>query len=559
LLLWGCEGNEPPKPGKELRSIHLPSPLAESPEHGGPLPSDHLTHHALLERLSEMASAKGVSGIFLQIGEMGGAWGRVADLRDALSTVRKAGKPVHCHFETTDNLGYSLLAQSCDRISITPAGMLDLVGVSAEAVYARELLQTLGLRADAVQIGRFKGAADPFTRDDMPPEVQQTMNALLDDLQAAVISAVAHGRSLPAARVQALIDQGPFTAEQARSAGLVDDVSFDDAARAQAKAAAKADRVVIEQLQPEHESIGLWKLLRTLTGGSERHKTSGKRLVLAYLDGTIMRGSAGSFRSAHAESFVRGMHELADDAGVRAVVLRIDSPGGSAMASDLMWHAVRRLAKRKPVIVSIGDLCASGGYYVASAGTEIVAQDQSLVGSIGVVGGKIVAEDLARRLGVHIERLTRGKHAGWTSAARGWSPEERTAFDHALRDGYELFLRRIAEGRGMKIDEIEPLAEGRLMSARRAREGKLVDHEGGLSTAIALARKRGSLADDAPIQIWPERPNLLQALSEITGGAEARSAVLDGLSVPQRTGIIELLLSGDDMPAAVLPYVLSLH
>jgi protease-4 len=480
----------------------------------------------------------------------------VADLRDALLALKKTGKSIHCHFETTDNLGYSLLAQTCDRISITPAGMLDLVGVSVETFYAHQLLQMLGLGADVIQIGRFKGAADPFTRDDMPDEVRQTMNALLDDLEATLVAAIARGRSLQPQQVQALIDKGPFTADDALRAGLVDEVAFDDGARAKAKAAAKAERVVEEALHPSRESPGLWEIVRALTSGSEAHKVSGKRIVLAYLDGTIMRGSPGSLRSGHAEAFVRRMRELGDDADVRAVVLRIDSPGGSAMASDLMWHAVRRVAKRKPVIVSIGDVCASGGYYVASAGSEILAQDQSLVGSIGIVGGKLVAQDLAQRVGIHVQRLSRGKRAGWSSAAHAWDADERGAFEHALRDGYDRFVSRIAEGRGMKPEQIEPLAQGRLMSARRAREGKLIDREGGLDAAIALARKRSNLPNEAPIQVWPERPTLFQALSEMAGGAEGRSALLRLMDVTERIGIVETLLSGDDMPATVLPFVL---
>jgi protease-4 len=565
-LLAGCQGNPSRKqgheaghePGRELRCVRLEQPSPESPEHGV-LDSDRLTHRTLLQKLYALAKADDASGLLLQIGEMGGAWGRVADLRDALASIRKARKPVHCHFEVTDNLGYSLLASSCDRISITPAGMLELVGVSAEAIYAHQLLENLGLDADVVQVGKFKGAADPFTRDDMPPEVQQTMNALLDDLQSTLVTSIAKGRGLSPAATQALIDRGPFTSGDALGAKLVDAVEFDDAARATAKVAAKAERVVDEELQPAHESLDLGDLLRALKGEGEKHAPPGKRLVLAYLDGTIMRGSKGSFRSAHAEAFVKRMRQLADDADVRAVVLRIDSPGGSAMASDLMWQAVRRVVKRKPVIVSIGDLCASGGYYVASAGTEILAQDDSLIGSIGIVGGKVVAERLAERVGVHVQRLSRGKHAGWTSATRRFTNEERASFDHALHDGYDRFIARIAEGRNLPASVIEPLAEGRIMSARRARAGRLIDGQGGLAAAIAVARKRGGLSADAPVQVWPPKPSLLQSLSAFSGGSAARYALLEQLGAAERVGIVETLLAGDDLPAAVLPFVLSLH
>ncbi|MFI5307686.1 MAG: S49 family peptidase [Polyangiales bacterium] len=555
LLLAACRSKPPPRPGSEVRVLQLESLPPELGERGL-LGVSRPSHRGVLERLYSIAKEKEVGGLLLQIGGLGGAWARVAELREALAVVRKAHKPVHCHFETTDNAGYSLLASSCDRISIAPAGMLELVGVSAEAFYAHKLLQNLGLDADVIQVGDYKGAADPLTRDDMPQEVRQTMNALLDDLQATLIAAVSQ-RGFKASDAQALIDRGPFTSDDARRERLVDAVEFGDAARSAAKAAVKADTLTDERLEPERAAVGVFDLIRALFGSAEKSHPSGPRLALAYLEGTIVRGGASSLRGGQAEAFVRGMHELRDDQDVRAVVLRIDSPGGSALAADLMWHAIRELAGRKPVIVSIGDLCASGGYYVASAGTEIMADDDSIVGSIGIVGGKLVVRDLADRVGLHLEPLVRGKHAGWSNSARPFTPEERENFSRALHQGYARFIDRIAEGRGMRPSEIEPLAEGRLMSARRARAGRLIDAQGGLVAAIAEARKRGKLETSAPIQIWPEKPGLLQALAAATSGADAESALLRHFAHTERTGMLELLLSGDETEAAVLPFALS--
>ena len=286
-------------------------------------------------------------------------------------------------------------------------------------------------------------------------------------------------------------------------------------------------------------------------------------MVVAYLDGTIMRGAPGSTRSAQAEAFVAAMRRFADEPDVKAVVLRIDSPGGSALASDLMWHAVRRLQKRKPVIVSLGDIAASGGYYVASAGSEIIAQDQSLVGSIGVVGGKIVVSELADRLGVNVEHLTRAKHADWDTPFKAWSPDQRRVFEAALHETYERFLARVAEGRGKPRAAIEAMAQGRLMPARRAREGGLIDRAGGFETALARARERAKLGADVPIEIWPREPSFLEALSQLTSGqteSRARSAVVEALGPRVSGGMVELLLSGEGLrAAAVLPYALELR
>jgi protease IV len=568
LLLASCHQDRDssvPKP-RELRTIRLEQAPPESPDRAL-LPANQLNHAGLIGRIAELATNPDVGGLLVQVSELGGSWGRTGDLRDALSDFRKRGKPVHCHVETTDNLGYALLASSCDHISMTPSGLLNLVGVSIDAVYARKLLGNLGLSADMIQAGRFKGAADPLTRDDMPPEVRQTLGAVVDDLQASLVDAVATGRKITPARVQALIDRGPFTAEDARAEGLLDSVFFDDAARATAKAAAKAEKVVEEVPAKTHEPSGLLEWLSALWRQRGEDAPSGPRLGMLYLDGTILRGSPASIRSGHAEAFVRAAREFADQPDIRAIVLRINSPGGSALASDLMWHAVRRAAKRKPVIVSIGDVCASGGYYVASAATEIMAQDDSLIGSIGVVGGKVVMQDLAQRAGLTVVALTRGKHAGWASPVRTWSPTERSALERSLESTYDRFISRISEGRGLKAAQIEPYAEGRIMTSRRAREGKLVDRAGGLQAAIARARERGKLPNTAPTQIWPAKPTFLETLEEFTAGSEASGEARLGsaaVALIEQTahatpGILETLLAGEAMEATVLPYVLSLR
>lgn len=570
LLGWafGCGGDSQPQrpPGKELRTVRLERALPESPDRAL-LPGSEISHADLLARITGMATDPQVTGVLLQIAEFGGAWARAADLGDALQELRKAHKQVHCHVETTDNAGYALLARSCDRITMTPGGTLNLVGVAIDAVYARKLLQNVGVSAELIQAGRFKGAADPLTRDDMPAEVRQTMSAILDDLQGGLVGAISAGRKLDEAKVRALIDRGPFSAQDAKELGLVDDVVFDDAARAVAKQAVSAVNVTEDFPPKPHQPKGLFDVIGTLLSSRSDEKPSGPRLGLLYLEGTIMRGTTTSIRSSHAEAFVRAMREFADTRDIQAIVLRIDSPGGSALASDLMWHAVRRAAKRKPVIVSIGDLCASGGYYVASAGTEIVAQDDSLVGSIGVVGGKIVAQELADRVGVRVEHLGRGKHAGWTSATRTWSSDERASMERLLNATYDQFIGRIAEGRNLQPAQIQPYAEGRLMTARRAREGHLVDQVGGLRSALMTALDRGKLPRSAPVQVWPERPSLFQALSDLTDGSqsEARSAgaaphaLLRALLADTQPGIIETLLSGEQGPATVLPYLLTFH
>ncbi|MGD8858402.1 MAG: S49 family peptidase [Myxococcales bacterium] len=561
LAIAGC-GAPPQQPkGPRAIEIRLPGPLTESPE-ASLFAATATTHHRLLERLHDIAQDDELRGLLLHVPEMGDAFARAADLRNALEAVREAGKPVHCYFESTDNLGYALMAAGCERISATPSGLLNLVGLAAEALYVKELLDRVGVRAELMQVGRFKGAADTFTRTEMPPEVRQTLDAMLDDLHGSLLSAIAEGRDLSNAQVQSLVDDGPYTTPLARQAGLIDDVGFDDEAREHLREAADVKHVEHEALGGEKKEVGLSDLLKALSGGEKDAKPSGRRLVVANLEGTIMRGDERSLQSAHAVPFVEALRGMADDDDVRALVLRINSPGGSATASDLMWHAVRRVAARKPVIVSVGDMAASGGYWVASAGTRILADESSLIGSIGVVGGKIVIEDLGQRVGLRSTRLSRGERAGWMSSLHGFDAGEREAFRRSLEYTYRLFLRRISQGRGMDRAAIEPLAEGRLMTARRALEGGLVDRLGGLREAIALAREEAELPDDVEVQVWPPQHTFLQQIARLASGADARSLALQqlrGAAAADPRGLVEALVAGRDTHIAALPYQLSIH
>ena len=244
------------------------------------------SHRELLDELDNVVKQPLIKGVFLRLSSLGGAWGRAAELRAALARVREAKKPVHCHFDMLDNAGYALLASSCDRLSIGPAGLLALTGVQAETIYAKDLLDLVGLRAELLQVGRFKGAADALTRSSMPDDVREVMNALVDDLQEALTSAVVKGRKLDAQAVQGAIDSGPHASDSALAKGLVDAVAFDDEARARAKEAANAERVVQPLRSEDREQMDVSELLKLVLGGKPE-KMTGQRVFLAYLTGTI--------------------------------------------------------------------------------------------------------------------------------------------------------------------------------------------------------------------------------------------------------------------------------
>ena len=505
----------------------------------------------VLDRLDTTAERESARGLFLRIGPMGGAWGRIEDLRLALAKVRDAGKPVHCHFATADNASFALMAAGCDRISMTPAGDLNLVGLAAQLIYARSLLDNAGMVAELRHVGRYKGAADALTEDQMPATTRESMGALLDDLQADLVKAIADGRNLGRDRVQGLIDSGPLDARDALAGTLIDDIAFDDEAREHARRAADVERVERIGLGGENEPIGLAGLLQALGGDAPDAAPEGDRILVARLTGTIVDGGSQSGQVAAADPFVAAMRRAANDPNIKAVVLRIDSPGGSASASDRMWHAVRGVARHKPVIASVGDMAASGGYYVAAGATEIFAHDTSILGSIGVVGGKITAGDLAERIGVHAEVIARGAHADWLNPLRPFNESEKAILDRQLQRTYDRFIRRVALGRDMERSRVEAGAEGRVWSGRRARELGLVDRVGGLADAISHARQRVGLDADAPIESWPRQRSMLETLAETMGGGSDAQLSSAAQAVVARLGPAAASLA--DLAAAFLP------
>ena len=554
----GRRGGDAPAP-RVLVEIDLEEPPRESAE-PSLVAASTPTLLEVIQEIDRARSDPNTGGLFLRIGGLEGAWGRSGDLMEALHAVREAGKPVHCHLEMADNLGYALAARVCDRLSMTPAGMIDAVGVAAHVFYARRLLESIGLTAEVMQVGRFKGAGEPFTRDDMSPEMRESLGMLVDDLHAHLLDALVEGRGLTRDEAQAALDAGPYDSGRARRARLIDAIAYDDEARSLAREAARADRIERARFDQDRQPFDLEALVASFAAEREIGEPEGARVELVHVDGTILDGDEPT--GARSRPFVRHMRAIAGDADVRAVVLRIDSPGGSALASDLMWHAVRRVARQKPVIVSLGDTAASGGYYIACAGTEIVAHPTTTLGSIGVVGGKVDASPLLGRIGVHVEELRRGAHAGWTSPARGLSEGEREALQTSMRSTYDRFVRRVAEGRRLERAEVEALAEGRIWSGRRGLSLRLIDRFGGLSTALRLARERAELPPDAPTVVWPRERNLLELVAQSLGGSSQERAEAFVRGVARRFGPYESalgmaeILGGREHVALALPFAL---
>lgn len=539
---------------KEAKSMHLAGSPSEASE-AGFLGMAPVSLYERLEQLRTLAETPDQRGLFLHVDAFHGGYAAQRELARALARVRKAGKPVHCHFEGTDNAGYALLASSCDRITMPPSGLLDVAGVRAQAFFAGELLQSIGVNAELMQVGRFKGAAEALTSSTMPDTTREALTRISSQLQASLVTTLAKGRGLSEARINDAVAAAPLSAHSALSFGLVDAVEYADEAHEHLRKAAQVKRLT--PMDAQHEGPDIGGLLRSLSG-EPQETPDAPYVALLPMTGTISMGS-GPSDSASAQTFVHAMRRMRDDEKAAAIVLRIDSPGGSALASDLMWHAVYEARKVKPVYVSIGNMAASGGYYIASAAQHIMAEETSLVGSIGVVGGKIAIAGLAEKLGVQIETLRAADNAGWSDPTTPLTDSQRAALKKLLESTYDLFIHRVATGRGVSAASLQPMAEGRLHMAQAAVEGGLVDGLGGLFDTLELAREAAKLPRSSRVFVWRPGPaDLAHLLGDTVHapptGLQRLQGVLTG-AVP--FPLVDVFAGGEKV-AASLPFGLRL-
>ncbi len=483
---------------------------------------------SLLDALEVLDAAAGdpqVEGVFLRLAGAPRGWAKTMSLRRAVSRVREAGKPVVAWGE---RLGMEdlFVASAADRLWLPPAGGLQLLGLRAESVFLRGLLEQLGVAADVVRVGGYKSAGEMLVRDALSPEAREQSEALLDDLFEEWLAAVADGRDLTREAVRGLVDRGPYGAAAAVEAGLVDACLYPDELEAELERLAP----VPPDARPGPRRIRVldWPLYASLRGRDPGWRPlvgDLPRLAYVVAQGAIHGGRGLSGIGSDA---LRPLIErIAADPGVRGLVLRISSPGGDGLASDLLWRALRVARRDKPVVVSMGDVAASGGYYVAAAADRVLAEPVTITGSIGVVGGKIRDAGLLEKLGVSTDAVERGARAGLLSPVRALTSDERHALRSEMETLYETFLDRVAEGRGLERAVVEGAAAGRVWSGRRARDLGLVDALGGPLESLREVRRLAGLRDDERvlIDLHPRRPRLsgLSLLRALGGERQLRA------------------------------------
>jgi protease-4 len=464
----------------------------------------------LLERLDDAAADKAVAAVWLRIEDLELGRGKINEIRAAIARIRKAGKPVYAELTTAESGPY-LLAAACDRVFMPSAGVLVLPGVRAEVTFYKGLLDKLGMEFDALQMGKYKGAAEPLIHKQMSPPLRESLEAIVNDIYEQMAATIAADRHLKDYQVKTLIDQGLFTPAAAKKAGLVDEVLYADQFEQSLAKRLGADKIDLvtnykkKQIDTDFSGLGgLMKLIELFTGGKPSEKGGAKaKIAVIYAVGPIVEGKPSSDwfgeEAVGSTPMVENLRKAADDPKVAAVVLRIDSPGGSATASDLIWRETVRM--KKPLVASMGNVAASGGYYIAMGAKKIVAEPGTLTGSIGVIGGKLVLKGLYEKIGVTEEVLSRGKLSGVFSSSQPFTPEERKALTELLADIYGQFVAKAAEGRKMTRSRLDELAQGRVYTGRMAKGLGLVDELGTLQDAITEAKRAAGLKPDAEVDL----------------------------------------------------------
>ncbi|RMG40932.1 MAG: signal peptide peptidase SppA [Planctomycetota bacterium] len=447
-------------------------------------------------------------------------WGQMYELQSAIERVRASGKPVYAWVESATGLDY-VLASQCDRVWMPEGGMLLLTGLRVEVTFYKRLLEKIGAKADMLRMGKYKSAAEPFTREDMSPEFREQMEALLDDRWQEMLRLIASGRKLSEARVREIIDAGPYSARRAADVGLLDAVAYADEIADRVASLQKVDRVRLlrgygrKELDTDFSGpFGPLKLFSMLLGVRPTARPATKpRIAVIYAEGPIMPGRSSADlllgSTIGSDTMVKAIRTARDDKSVKAIVLRVNSPGGSALASDLIWRALEDCGK--PVVVSMSDVAGSGGYYIAMGADAIFAAPGTITGSIGVVSGKLAFGGTLEKLGITTAVLSRGKNAGLLSIVTPLNDSERRALQRLNEDMYRVFVRKAAEGRGMPVERMEQLAQGRIYSGLRAKELGLVDRIGSLEDAVRHAKQLAGLPEDAEV----ERLTLPQPVSPL--------------------------------------------
>jgi len=553
--------SEPPRLVHRSRYLHVrvPTTLSDAPGNEGflvdPVDMPALTTE-LTAAVRAAATDEDIAGLFLEMNSLAIGWAQAQEIRSSIQEFQESGRPCVVWTENIGNKEY-YLASVCDEVHLAPTGFTLVNGLSITQLYFHDAFERFGVSSNFAHVGDFKSAIEPYERSGPSEAAATATHTLLDSLFSQLVTGIAEGRDLSFDEALSLVNDPPMNPKMALETGLVDQLSYRDE--------------VVDKILGESEGE-LWHLSEYLSPLRKRWQNGDSTVAVIHVDGTIITGETN--QDMFGGQFVgdrtinRQLKDLREDENVDAVVLRVNSPGGSGMASDSIWREVELTKQVKPVVVSMGDYAASGGYYISMGADRIVAQPGTLTGSIGVFGGKLNMEGLFKSLGVNPYTFERGEYSNILSTTSDFDDDELAKFQGFLDGFYDTFVNKAATGRDMTFDQLHEVAQGRVWTGEQALERGLVDELGGLNTAIAAAMELANITGDVEILRLPERRGFFEQLMEEISNPQPDARV--GLIEAQHPAVEQILdpysellqvaaVLNSDGVAAMLPGTLEIH
>ncbi len=509
------------------------------------------TVRSVVESLRKAKVDRRIASVVIRPTSGAALWGKVQEIRDAIIDFRRSGKPIVGYLEYGGEQEF-YLASACDKVFLMPAASLDLTGMASYELFLRGTLDKIGAFPDTLHIGEYKTASNTFTEHSFTPAHREMAESLNSDLYGQLIRGLADGRHKSEKEIRALVDHGPFLPEDAVRAGLVDDLAYEDELD---------DKVKLSKGETHFVSESDYRRVGAASLGLNR----GPRIAVIYATGVIASGESNydspSGQVVGADTMVDSLRKARADSSIKAIVLRVDSPGGSAIASDVIWREVMLTRNTKPLVASMSDVAASGGYYIAMPAHAIVAEPATLTGSIGVVMLKFVVDGTLKKLGMNMEGVKAGRYADLYSPVRAFSVEERAKVQEQMQATYDTFVEKAAAGRHTTPERIDAIAQGRVWTGAQGKQIGLVDELGGLDRALAVAKQRAKLPPDSEVElvVYPGKKSFYDIVRSPFGASERATglAMLLGIRDPRPlqslTAPLRVFRRGE--PLAIMPNV----
>jgi len=547
-------GREPQVEGNSTLVLRVRGDLQEIEPIGviGQLFEAPPTVRSVVDALRKAKVDRRVTSVIIRPKSTAALWGKVQEIRDAIVDFRRSGKQAIGFLEYGGEQEFYLVS-ACDKVFLTPAATLDLTGMASYELFLRGTLDKIGAYPDTMHIGEYKTASNTFTEHTFTPAHREMAESLNADLYEQLIRGLADGRHKKEAEIRQLVDHGPFLPEDAIRAGLIDDIAYEDEIDDKVKLSPGGTAHFLTDDDYRHTnpaSVGL---------------NRGPRIAVIYANGVIASGESNYDTAAGSvvgsDTMLDYLRKARADTSIKAIVLRVDSPGGSAIASDVIWREVMLTRNAKPVIASMSDVAASGGYYIAMPATAIVAEPATLTGSIGVVMMKFVIDGTLKKLGMNMEGVKDGRYADLYSPVKPFTPEERAKVQAQMQATYDTFVEKAAQGRNTTPEKIDAIAQGRVWTGAQAKTLGLIDELGGLQRALAVAKQRAKLSPDSEVElvIYPGKKSFYDLLKDPLGASERTMGLgmLLGIKDPRPlqtlTAPLRVFRKGE--PLAIMPNI----